>query len=156
MRLKLIATLIFLVITHTLPAQGIQPVGQWRDHLPYNNAIAVASTDEAIWCATPFSIFSIDKTENSIERWSKTNGLSETGITAFGLNSTTSKIVIAYASGNVDILYRNDVFNIADIKRSNVNADKTIGDVFVSDRSEERRVGKECIEPCRSRWSPYH
>ena len=24
------------------------------------------------------------------------------------------------------------------------------------DRSEERRVGKECIEPCRSRWSPYH
>ena len=22
--------------------------------------------------------------------------------------------------------------------------------------SEERRVGKECIEPCRSRWSPYH
>ena len=24
------------------------------------------------------------------------------------------------------------------------------------DRSEERRVGKECSEPCRSRWSPYH
>ena len=25
-----------------------------------------------------------------------------------------------------------------------------------ADRSEERRVGKECSEPCRSRWSPYH
>ena len=24
------------------------------------------------------------------------------------------------------------------------------------DRSEERRVGKECSELCRSRWSPYH
>ena len=24
------------------------------------------------------------------------------------------------------------------------------------ERSEERRVGKECSEPCRSRWSPYH
>ena len=23
-------------------------------------------------------------------------------------------------------------------------------------RSEERRVGKECVQPCRSRWSPYH
>ena len=22
--------------------------------------------------------------------------------------------------------------------------------------SEERRVGKECVQPCRSRWSPYH
>ena len=25
-----------------------------------------------------------------------------------------------------------------------------------SDRSEERRVGKECLHACRSRWSPYH
>ena len=23
-------------------------------------------------------------------------------------------------------------------------------------RSEERRVGKECMPKCRSRWSPYH
>ena len=26
----------------------------------------------------------------------------------------------------------------------------------LSDRSEERRVGKECLRLCRSRWSPYH
>src|SRR3546814_12885909 len=25
-----------------------------------------------------------------------------------------------------------------------------------SPRSEERRVGKECVSPCRSRWSPYN
>src|SRR3546814_16891306 len=25
-----------------------------------------------------------------------------------------------------------------------------------SSRSEERRVGKECVSPCSSRWSPYH
>src|SRR3546814_14352432 len=28
---------------------------------------------------------------------------------------------------------------------------------FIPDtRSEERRVGKECVSTCRSRWSPYH
>src|SRR3546814_16833336 len=27
---------------------------------------------------------------------------------------------------------------------------------FVEQRSEERRVGKECVSTCRSRWSPYH
>src|SRR3546814_1842119 len=27
---------------------------------------------------------------------------------------------------------------------------------IVSLRSEERRVGKECVSTCRSRWSPYH
>ena len=26
----------------------------------------------------------------------------------------------------------------------------------INERSEERRVGKECTEQCRSRWSPYH
>src|SRR3546814_19055279 len=26
----------------------------------------------------------------------------------------------------------------------------------VAGRSEERRVGKECVSTCRSRWSPYH
>ena len=27
---------------------------------------------------------------------------------------------------------------------------------WTGDRSEERRVGKECASMCRSRWSPYH
>src|SRR3546814_20505667 len=26
----------------------------------------------------------------------------------------------------------------------------------IRNRSEERRVGKECVSTCRSRWSPYH
>src|SRR3546814_16842878 len=28
--------------------------------------------------------------------------------------------------------------------------------ISASERSEERRVGKECVSTCRSRWSPYH
>src|SRR3546814_8137256 len=34
-----------------------------------------------------------------------------------------------------------------------------LGGLGVDDRqirSEERRVGKECVRTCRSRWSPYH
>src|SRR3546814_20860038 len=32
------------------------------------------------------------------------------------------------------------------------------GDYLVAriERSEERRVGKECVSTCRSRWEPYH
>jgi heterodisulfide reductase subunit A-like polyferredoxin len=29
-------------------------------------------------------------------------------------------------------------------------------DFSEAERSEERRVGKECLLGCRSRWSPYH
>src|SRR3546814_13997823 len=28
--------------------------------------------------------------------------------------------------------------------------------LIIISRSEERRVGKECVSTCRSRWSPYH
>src|SRR3546814_11861123 len=31
-----------------------------------------------------------------------------------------------------------------------------IGKRVLEQRSEERRVGKECVSTCRSRWSPYH
>ena len=31
-----------------------------------------------------------------------------------------------------------------------------VAEKYEKDRSEERRVGKECVQPCRSRWSPYH
>src|SRR3546814_18649104 len=31
-----------------------------------------------------------------------------------------------------------------------------LGFWVTSYRSEERRVGKECVSTCRSRWSPYH
>src|SRR3546814_14797822 len=37
--------------------------------------------------------------------------------------------------------------------------ERPVGIVHVHDclrRSEERRVGKECVSTCRSRWSPYH
>ena len=35
----------------------------------------------------------------------------------------------------------------------------SVGEVQAAEplvRSEERRVGKECVTTCRSRWSPYH
>src|SRR3546814_15578251 len=40
---------------------------------------------------------------------------------------------------------------LGEIRRYPINDDGSAGD-----RSEERRVGKECVSTCRSRWSPYH
>src|SRR3546814_19935374 len=35
-------------------------------------------------------------------------------------------------------------------------SDSQLGKQLYSRRSEERRVGKECVSTCRSRWSPDH
>src|SRR3546814_20409787 len=39
------------------------------------------------------------------------------------------------------------------IKDGDING---AADLLASQRSGERRVGKECVSTCRSRWSPYH
>ena len=41
-------------------------------------------------------------------------------------------------------------------KRGVVHRDIKPENVLLHERSEERRVGKECLCWCRSRWSPYH
>src|SRR3546814_14355424 len=38
-----------------------------------------------------------------------------------------------------------------------IDTDAPLDDlILINRRSEERRVGKECVSTCRSRWSPYH
>src|SRR3546814_4197552 len=41
-------------------------------------------------------------------------------------------------------------------KALGAEAKSIMADQLISRRSEERRVGKECVSTCRSRWSPYH
>src|SRR3546814_16641494 len=41
-------------------------------------------------------------------------------------------------------------------KGSDSDDDRYLATIVKLDRSEERRVGKECVSRCRSRWSPYH
>src|SRR3546814_13969484 len=38
----------------------------------------------------------------------------------------------------------------------NFGTPRSKADIDGTQRSEERRVGKECVSTCRSRWSPYH
>ncbi len=115
------------IISCCLSGFGQTPaIGLWRDHLPYHHAIAVAGTDKKIYCATPYSLFTVDVADNSINRLSKTNGLSETGISALCYDQQTAKLVIAYNSSNIDILSGSQIFNIPDIRQTTRGGDKTI------------------------------
>jgi hypothetical protein len=102
----------------------------WKEYLPYNSAIDVTAGDNKIYCATPYSLFAVDLDDNSIERLSKITGLSETGVNAICYDESSQKLLIAYSNSNLDVLYRNDIFNIPDIKRENISGDKSIYNIF--------------------------
>src|SRR3546814_18098974 len=58
-----------------------------------------------------------------------------------------------------DLVVGQHVAGKADIHRVDGLADCDGDDgllCFAGKRSEERRVGKECVSTCRYRWAPYH
>lgn len=110
--------------------EPIPPIGQWREHLPYNSAIDVTAGDGKVYCATPYSLFSVNISDNTVERFSRVTGLNETGISAIKYDETNSKLFIAYSNSNIDIIYRNDIYNVPDIKRDNIIGDKSIYNIY--------------------------
>ncbi len=108
----------------------VPPVGLWREHLPYNSAIDVAAGDGIIYCATPYSLFTVNLSDNLIERYSRISGLSETGLSCIAYDAANGKLFIAYTNSNIDILYGNESINIPDIKRDNIIGDKTIYNIY--------------------------
>jgi hypothetical protein len=123
---------LFIFLPRGISQDSIPPIGQWRDHLPYHSAIDVAAGNNKIFCATPYSVFNIDLSENSVTRMSRINGLHETGVSAINYNALIDKLFIGYRNSNIDIIYRNDIFNVPDIKLDNIVGDKTIYNVFSS------------------------
>ncbi|HNR15036.1 MAG TPA: two-component regulator propeller domain-containing protein [Chitinophagaceae bacterium] len=106
------------------------PIGQWREHLPYNSAIDVTAGGDKVYCATPYSLFSVEINDNIIERYSRVTGLSETGLSAIKFDEVSNQLFIAYNNSNIDIIYRNDIYNIPDIKRDNIIGDKNIYNIY--------------------------
>lgn len=109
----------------------VPPIGQWREHLPYNSAIDVTAGDGKVYCATPYSLFAVNVADNIIERYSRVTGLNETGMSAIKYDESNKKLFIAYSNSNIDIIYRNDIYNVPDIKRSAIVGDKSIYNIYV-------------------------
>ncbi len=130
--MKKILSLLFLIIFGSSWSMAqLQPIGQWREHLSYNQAIALTTTSNGLlYCATPYAIFSVDIKDNTIERFSKINGLHEVGVQTIQTDTAGDKLIIAYTNSNIDIIAGNKIYNIPDIKLKEISADKTINNIY--------------------------
>lgn len=125
MQARIIALYLLLAAVPLRSLAQIPPVGQWRDHLPYHQARLLSSGMGKIWCATAYSLFSIDTDDHSVERYSKLNGLTGTGISAIAATAQHELLIVAYQNSQVDILQEGNVYGIDAIKNAPVTGDKT-------------------------------
>ncbi|MRG46262.1 hypothetical protein GFS24_14160 [Chitinophaga sp. SYP-B3965] len=114
-----------LLFCSLVRAQSV-PIGQWREHFPYRQAIAIAAGPAVVYCATPFSLFSVSQPDNEITRYSKVNGLHDAGITSIGYHESSQALVIAYNNSNLDILRKENIINIPEILLRQTSGDKRI------------------------------
>ena len=127
----------YLVITILLCLNGTglfsQPnVGEWTDYQSYAHAKNVVDTGEKIYCVTEGGLFTYSKTDNSIQKMSGINGLSDTGIERTAYSKENNLLLIAYTNANIDLLIGNEIFNLSDIKRKSIASSKTINNIFFS------------------------
>ncbi len=127
--------IVFLLIPLTYtPLKAQIAVGQWREHLPYNNVIAVAEDgNDRIYCATPFSLFYYSRTDQNITKLNRINKLSDLGVSAIAYDQTTDILVIGYENGNLDLLKNDLISNLADIKRKQIVGSKKINHILIHD-----------------------
>lgn len=72
------------------------PIGSWRDHLSYYQTQKIAQVENRILVSAGSAMFFYDKSDNSIERFSKVNGLTDAGITQLAYDKETKCIIVAY------------------------------------------------------------
>lgn len=126
----LLLTICIIFSIYLQAQQQVPPIGLWREHLPYKGTIDLAQGNGKIYAATPYSLFAVNISDNSIERMSRVTGLSETGISTIAYDGNNEKLFIAYANSNIDIIYRNDIINLPDIKRDDIIGDKRIYNIY--------------------------
>jgi len=114
-------------------AQGIA-IGEWRDHLPYGNTHKIAVTPDRIYAATPYNVFYYDLEDNSINRLSTINGLSDIGVSSIAYNSNYDILIIAYTNTNIDLIKHQSIVNVSDIKNANIVGNKTINEIMLKDK----------------------
>ena len=103
------------------------PIDFWREHLPYNQAIAVADDgSDRVYAATPFSLFYYSRADESINKISSVNKLSDIGVSTIAFDTENKTLVIGYENGNIDLMKNDVVYNIPDIKRKQMIGGKRI------------------------------
>ena len=106
-------------------------VGEWKVYPVFaNNVTRMLDTPEKVYYISEGNLFSYDKNTDESYSYSVVNKLNENEIHNIYYNKENKYLLVAYKSGNIDLLYDNGkVINMPEIKDAVLGTEKTINDV---------------------------
>ena len=126
--------LIPLFFTLKLFSQDVE-IGSWKDYLSYKSASYISETEDKIYCVANGAMFSIEKDNKLVTRISKVSGLSDVNIKKIAYSYTLEVMIIIYENCNVDLIHKNEIYNISDIKRKEITGIKKINNISIKNNT---------------------
>ncbi|MEY4540467.1 MAG: hypothetical protein RLZZ306_2224, partial [Bacteroidota bacterium] len=102
-KILLLFHVLFPTTNCLLPKANAQ-IGTWQTHFNYFNTKDLAIVEKNIYCVSENGFFYYDTEAKQSVKLSKIDGLTETGIAKIGYNLPSKTLVIAYQTGNIDLL----------------------------------------------------
>lgn len=107
-------------------------IGQWQDFLPYQQGISVTQSPTKVYYATPQSIVSLDKEDATVAFLSKSNGLTDVGISQVRFDPVHDQLYVIYTNSNIDVVREEGIINIPNIlANTSISGSKQINDIFL-------------------------
>lgn len=129
-------TLYFLFCTVLLTAQTDLKLGQWKSYLPYHIGRSITQSESTVYYASLWSIFMIDKEENSVRFMSKVEGLSDVGMGEIKYVPGLETLIACYRNSNIDLIKPDKIINLPFIEEDqNIVGDKQIYNIFLGDNN---------------------
>ena len=136
----LLFQLLFLLQTFFIPKANAQ-IGAWQTYFNYLNTKDLAIVEKNIYGISENGFFYYDTEAKQSFKLSKIDGFTETGIVKIAYNSSLKTLIIAYQTGNIDLLTVNakgeptKITNISLLKEStSIQGNKTVNHIKFKDK----------------------
>lgn len=128
--LRFCFTCILIAISYQISLGQNVPLGHWQTHLPFENARSVALSKNNLYATSEYAVFSYNLQDGSIKKFTKSEGLSDVGVSTIGYDTLTSTLIIAYNNSNIDIIQNGKVINIPYLLKANILGNKQINHIY--------------------------
>ena len=109
--------------------------GQWTTHFAYNHVTQIAMSPDKVYAVSDGNLFSVDKTTEEIEVYTRQSGLHGTGITCIHYDEIGEQLIICYGTGKVDIMRPSGVQYVNGLYDKDMTQRKTINNVTIEGRT---------------------
>lgn len=107
-------------------AQGIPPIGQWRDHVPLRQVRGVVAENGVLVASTPYGYYRYDPLTKEVEVKTRSSGLSESRLRLLSKDPASRKKLLVYENSNIDLADGDQLRNIPDLMLSPVPGNKEV------------------------------